>query len=182
VREQKPLERAVVEIAGFDLDFSPVNKMQIIAEIHAKNIGPGIARNLHGIVWILPAPFIRDNPTANKIIQDAGFKDMLKSLQRQIIAHNEGPSLAPGQTNDYANLSPVLTEEQYKNWENQTKFVPYLMGEVTWDDESGEWKTDICKLLFMPSKKLGNASIRVGAFSSCDGHNGVAEKFIPSNP
>jgi hypothetical protein len=162
---------------------TPTQKVCVVrvAVVHARDIGPGIARNLHAVVWLLPAPFKRDNITANEIVQNLGFQNMLKSFQKERVAHGEGPSLAIGQIQDYVTVSPVLTEEQLKNWKNQTTFVLYIMGEVTWHDESGEWKTDTCKLLTMP-RRVGNTPLGVGAFAGCDGHNGIAEPFVPLNP
>ncbi|HVB08132.1 MAG TPA: hypothetical protein VNF00_04225, partial [Candidatus Acidoferrales bacterium] len=42
---------AVVEIAGYDNLFNS-GERQITSFVHAKNIGPGISRDVQGIVWI----------------------------------------------------------------------------------------------------------------------------------
>jgi hypothetical protein len=172
----KRKEKAVVEIASFGYDTNPDNEMEVVATIHARNVNPGIARNVHGTAALLPAPFMRDI-TANQIIQSMGFQAMLKGFRAERLAHgpSDGPSLALGQSQDYVAVPVVLTKKQYEDWKHYTEVV-YLLGEVIWQDEAGEWKTDICRLLPIP-RKVGNTPLRVAGTSVCDGYNGIAEPF-----
>jgi hypothetical protein len=143
--------KATIEIEGFDAYFDPSNKMQVWAQVHIRNIGPSIARDVHGFIAIVPSSYVRDNIPDNQKIQNDAFQIMLKDFQREKVAHGEGPSLAPGQPSIYPGRSPVLTEEQYASWNKPPAtgimFIPYLIGEVAWKDETGEWKTDYCRLM-----------------------------------
>jgi len=169
---------AVVEIAGYDNSFNP-NEKQILSVVHAENLGPDIARNVQGIVWTVPA-ILTHHEENDDWIEGFFFSRMLDSFRKSKAQHpfDMGRSLALGQSQDFSWVSPPIGDDDYKKWKNMQDIV-YLIAEISWQDDAGNWKTDLCERLYAPIK-IPNKQSAIGVHATCGEHNGVAEP-LPHN-
>jgi uncharacterized membrane protein len=173
---QPPKEKAAVEVAETEGNYFTVKPEHLFMTVLARNEGPAIARNVQGYFWLGPVPF-KPDVESNQMMQDFAFPRMLKDFYDSLAQHpfSLGPSLGIGQTNAFATNRVYLTSQQFNDWKLQKQII-YLMGEITWTDDFGQSKTDLCRGYLMPERS--KFEMRNGVFHPCEQHNVIHEPLV----